>query len=220
MPIECKPLPRLKLLPKHGYAAVNRADPLRFYYWPVLGGLYRRRVELCLAECAGGRRVLEVGFGSGLTFLNLHGLYEEIHGLDLTAPAQEVTEKFAALGVATHLRQGDARRLPYEDGTFDTVLMVSILEHLKPGDQAAVAREVRRVLRPGGQFVYGVPVERPLMVFLFRLLACDIRKHHFSTPEDVRRGAASCLTLRRRVVMNGRPSFLGPVYEVSHFVKG
>ena len=55
---------KLKLLPLNEYAAVNREDPLRFYYWPFVGGFYRRRVEMCLAECTGGKRVLEVGFGS------------------------------------------------------------------------------------------------------------------------------------------------------------
>jgi len=47
-------LPKLRLLPYNEYAGVNRDDPLRFYFWPIIGRLYRRRVELCLAECAGG----------------------------------------------------------------------------------------------------------------------------------------------------------------------
>src|SRR4030042_2559668 len=81
-------LPKLKLLPYSEYAGVNRDDPLRFYFWPIIGRLYRRRVELCLGECAGGHRVLEVGFGSGGAFPNLSASYKEIYGLDLSASVE------------------------------------------------------------------------------------------------------------------------------------
>ena len=87
---------KLRLLPHDEYLGVNREDPIRFYYWPVFGRLYRTRVEMCLDECTGGERILEVGFGSGLTFLNLKDKYKEIHGLDLTADVKRVHGVFAA----------------------------------------------------------------------------------------------------------------------------
>src|SRR5437879_4648555 len=145
---------QLKLLPRREYAGVNRDDPIRFYSWPVLGRMYRKRVEMCLAECAGGERVLEVGFGSGVTLLNLHEKYREIHGLDLTADVAQVKRVFDARGIATDLRNGSVMRMPYADETFDTVLLISILEHLKPYEQYAAFREIWRVLKPGGQVVY------------------------------------------------------------------
>lgn len=180
-----KDLPKLKLLPYSEYAGVNKDDPLRFYFWPVIGKLYRRRIELCLAECTGGKRVLEVGFGSGVTFPNLNEKYEEIHGLDLTASVEEVGAVFEAKQIQTHLRNGSVLSMPYEDDFFDTILLISILEHLKPGEQAPAFREIRRVLKPGGQIVYGAPIERGLMVVFFRLLGFNIREHHFSTEKDV-----------------------------------
>jgi len=210
---------KLKLLPSHAYAGVNRNDPIRFYYWPILGGLYRRRVELCLAECRGGERVLEVGFGSGVTFLNLHDRYQEIHGLDLTADSAQVTAVFQARGIQTDLRNGSILQMPYADNSFDTVLLISILEHLKPHEQDQAFREMRRVLKPGGQVVYGVPVERPLMVIMFRLLGYNIREHHFSTEKDVAAAAGRVLDLVRRAPMLSPLSFLGRVYEVGHFIK-
>jgi ubiquinone/menaquinone biosynthesis C-methylase UbiE len=194
-------------------------DPMPFYYWPVLGRLYRRRVELCLAECAGGERVLEVGFGSGVSFLNLHEMYREIHGVDLTAAVESVTEAFKARGVPAFLRRGDVRDLPYPEGHFDTVLLISILEHLKPGDLDQALGEISRVLKPGGQMVYGVPVERPFMVFMFRLLGYDIRQHHFSTEDEVRAAAARHLTQVRVTPLKPWVPLVGAVYEVGHFVK-
>jgi len=210
---------KLNLLPRDQYRGVNGDDPIRFYYWPVLGRMYRKRVELCLAECTGGERVLEIGFGSGITFLNLAQTYREIHGLDLTAEVQRVSEVFAARGIQTDLRRGDVLAMPYLDNHFDTVLLISILEHLKPAEQAIAFSEIRRVLRPGGQVVYGVPIERPLMVFMFRRLGFDIREHHFSTEKNVREAAGRIM---KEVSVKGMGSFppgLGNVYEVGRFVK-
>lgn len=211
--------PRLNLLPVAEYCGVNRNDPIRFYSWPFFGPLYRRRVEQCLAECRGGRRVLEIGFGSGVTFLNLRALYDEIHGLDLTANVADVAALFARHGVTTHLRTGSVLDMPYEADTFDTVLLISILEHLQPTEQVPAFTEIRRVLKPGGQVVYGVPVERRLMQIGFRLLGYNIREHHFSTERDVRDAAVKVLRRERIVPLYSSLRLLGPVYEVGHFVK-
>jgi ubiquinone/menaquinone biosynthesis C-methylase UbiE len=211
--------PRLKLLSTDEYVGVNDDDPIRFYHWPLIGRMYRRRVELCLGECRGGERVLEIGFGSGLTFLNLHEQYKEIHGLDLTADASAVQAAFAKRNIDTQLRQGNVLEMPYPDNQFDTVLLISILEHLKPVDQPRAFAEIRRVLKPGGQVVYGIPIERPLMVFMFRRLGYDIRQHHFSTEKDVSGAAGQIMQKVRVVQMRSTPAIFGAVYEVGHFVK-
>ncbi len=213
------PIPKLKLLPYHHYRGNRRDDPLRFYYWPLIGILYRRRVELCLAQCTGGQRVLEVGFGSGATFLNLCDLYQEIHGLDLHAPVDEVARVFETRHIRVHLRKGSILSMPYHGAYFDTVLLISILEHLKPDEQDKAFSEISRILKPGGQVVYGVPVERPLMEWMFRCLGYNIREHHFSTEKDVFRAAARSLEKVKIVEMRGAPSLLGPIYVVGHFRK-
>jgi len=212
-------LTKLKLLPYHEYSGVDRNDPLRFYFWPVIGKMYRRRIELCLAECAGGERVLEVGFGAGVTFLNLHDKYKEIYGLDLNASVEDVAAVFRARQIETHLQNGSVLTTPYPDDFFDTVLLISILEHLKPSEQIQAFGEARRVLKPGGQVIYGVPVERRLMVAMFWLLGFNIREHHFSTQKDVFDAANSVLKKVKVIRMQSVPSFFGPVYEVGHFVK-
>jgi ubiquinone/menaquinone biosynthesis C-methylase UbiE len=211
--------PKLKLLAPSEYVGVNRDDPIRFYGVPGLGWLYRRRVEMCLEELTGGERVLEIGFGTGLTFFNLHDLYAEIHGLDLTASTDEITRFYRARGVETQLRQGDVRSLPYADGFFDSVLMISILEHLRPADLPAAFEEVRRVLKPGGQVVYGAPVERPLMVLAFRALGYDIHQHHFSTEAQIAAAADRALRRVRVRQLRGPLGLTGGLYEVGHFVR-
>ncbi len=88
---------RLQLLPIERYVGVDEKDPIKFYHLPVIGRMYQQRIELCLDQLAGGQSVLEVGFGSGVSFLNLSQLYREIHGIDLTADTRHVGEMFAAL---------------------------------------------------------------------------------------------------------------------------
>lgn len=209
----------LKLLPYKEYRGVRREYSVIFYYLPVIGKMYRRRVELCLAECTGGDSILEVGFGSGLTFLNLNTMYKRIHGLDLSCDVEEVAGVFAPLGIRPELRNGNVLEMPYPDNQFDTVLLISILEHLKPGELDRAFAEIKRVLKPGGQVVYGVPVERPLMVAMFALLGYNIRKHHFSTERDVFTAAAKQFEPVRLTPMKSTPALFGTVYEIGHLIK-
>lgn len=210
---------KLKLYPLREFARDNPSDPIRYYYWPLLGRLYRQRVELCLAECSGGERVLEVGFGCGLTFQNLAGMYHEVHGLDLFADIEKVDKFFQEKGIRTHLKNGNVLDMPYPAEVFDSVLLISILEHLKPEEQPVAMREIRRVLKPGGQLVYGVPVERPLMAFLFRIMGVNIRELHFSTEADVSRNADQVFRRIKVIDMKGLIPGLGAVYQIGHFVR-
>lgn len=207
---------RLKMLAPGEYASHPTFDPIKFYRLPVFGKLYRRRVEMCLAECTGGERVLEVGFGSGVTFLNLSEMYREIHGIDLTSPVDVVASVFEKRRLPVFLQTGDVLEMTYADDYFDTVLLISILEHLKPADLALAFKEIFRVLKPGGQVVFGVPVDRRLMIVAFRLLGYDIGLHHFSSEKEVVAAAGSCFGDGRVVVMK---SLFGPIYEVGSFVK-
>jgi ubiquinone/menaquinone biosynthesis C-methylase UbiE len=213
-------LPELTLLSYKEYRGILKEYSVIFYYLPFFGYMYRRRVELCLDQCTGGAKILEIGFGSGLTFLNLDAMYEQIYGLDLTCDIEEVKKVFAPHGVYPELRNGDILKMPYGDDQFDTVLLISILEHLKSHELEQAFSEIKRVLKPGGQVVYGVPIERPLMVFMFRILGYDIRDHHFSTEKDIAETAERFLRKVSVEAMKAFPSFFGNVYEVGHFVKG
>ena len=211
---------KLELLPYKEYTGVLKEYSVIFYYLPIFGRMYRRRVELCLAECKGGDSILEIGFGSGLTFLNLAESYGKIFGLDLTCDTEAVSGVFAKRGIHPELKNGNVTEMPYPDNTFDTVLLISILEHLKPDELDSAFGEIKRVLKPGGQVVYGVPVERPFMVFMFMLLGYDIRKYHFSTEQDVANAAVRHFEKVRVMPMKSTPAVFGSVYEIGHFVKG
>jgi ubiquinone/menaquinone biosynthesis C-methylase UbiE len=211
--------PKLRLLPAAKYKGVNQYDPIKYYYWPIFGRMYRRRVELALSECTGGERILEVGFGTGLAFPNLHDMYKEIHGIDLTADIQAVQSVFESTGIPLFLEKGDVLNMPYQDNFFETVMLVSILEHLKPPELEQAFAEVRRVLKPEGQMIYGTPVEKPFMVFMFRMLGHNIRDEHFSTEKEIAEGAYKVFSNGHVINMNSIPPIAGTVYTVGNFVK-
>jgi ubiquinone/menaquinone biosynthesis C-methylase UbiE len=210
---------RLQLLPLKEYVRIDAHDPIRFYGLPVIGRMYRQRMALCLGELSGGERVLEVGFGSGASFLNLQRLYRKIYGLELTRDVAPMAGFCKRHGIPAHLKNGDLLALPYADKSFDAVLLISVLEHLQPDGLRRAFAEVRRVLRPGGQAVYGVPVERRLMEWMYRLLGTDISEEHFSTQDDVYSAACGALDAVRVHRMQGPLGLFGQVYEVGHFVK-
>src|SRR3990172_7484161 len=109
---------RLQLLSPAEDPGVGRDDPIRFYASPVFGRLYRRRVELCLDHLPGGRRILEIGFGSGATFPNLVELYDEVWGVDPGVEVEAIQSFWRERGISTRLLRGSVPDLPFPEGHF------------------------------------------------------------------------------------------------------
>jgi len=100
-------------------------------------------------------RSLELGCGTGFFTLNLKlaGVLDEGHVTDLSPGMVAVAERNAAsLGFQVQGRVADAERLPYDDDSFDLVIGHAVLHHIP--DVELALREVLRVLRPGGRFVF------------------------------------------------------------------
>jgi demethylmenaquinone methyltransferase / 2-methoxy-6-polyprenyl-1,4-benzoquinol methylase len=71
----------------------------------------------------------------------------------------------AAAAQKVRLQEGDARNLPFEDGTFDALTFTYLLRYVE--DPAATLRELARVVKPGGTIAgleFGLPrgIWRPL----------------------------------------------------------
>jgi len=174
--------PKLVLYPYREYISIDQNDPLKFYYFPIVKTLYRERLLRCLAQCRGGNSILEVGFGSGLTFPNLNPKYKKIVGIEKNSIENigKIDQIFKRKGINLNLSSGDLLNLPFFANSFDTVLVISVLEHLYPQNQYNAFREIHRVLKPDGQLVYGVPIENSFMTFMFAVLGTRINLFHFS----------------------------------------
>ena len=111
----------------------------------------RIRAELFARWVGTGKRLLEVGCGSG-ALLELYVKGNRVTGLDIDKPALEACRE--RLGVDT-VWADFSTNLPFDDGSFDVVVAGETLEHV-PYPSIFLA-EVRRVLVPGGLFVGSVP---------------------------------------------------------------
>lgn len=94
-------------------------------------------------------RVLEVGFGTGLNMAYYdRARVEKVFALDPFMHLPERTaERIARSGLDVELVQAGAESIPFEDKTFDTVLMTYTLCSI-PQPEAALS-EIRRVLKTG-----------------------------------------------------------------------
>jgi SAM-dependent methyltransferase len=103
-----------------------------------------------------GRRVLELGCGAAAGARWLAGQGAEVTGLDLSAGMlRHAAEAARRSGVRVPLVQADALALPFRDAAFDVVCTAfGAIPFV--ADSGAVMREVARVLRPGGRWVFSI----------------------------------------------------------------
>jgi len=194
---------------------IDDDDPLRFYYVPVVGHLYRRRLEMASALLDGHRgRVVEVGYGSGVFLPELAAVSgTRVIGVDRHREGAAVRAMARREGVDAILVTGDVLRLPFAARTVDALVCLSVLEHIAALDDAAA--ELHRVLRPGGVAILGYPRVDKLMGALFRAIGfADIERHHVSTPRDIEAALGRVLT---RDVTRPWPRGPVPLYHVSRW---
>ena len=161
-------------------------DPIEYYRRPLIGRLFRERINRGLRLLPHRRfeRVLEVGYGAGAVQLALAPHTAELHGIDLDADPEIVRRILEAKGHRAQLSCGDVYGLQYDTAHFDLVVSFSVFEHLHEYERAL--REVHRVLAPGGLFLLGMPAVNKLMEAAFFAIGFrGIDDHHVTTPRAV-----------------------------------
>ncbi len=131
-------------------AAVNSAisfSGLNVDFFTRAKGLYIARV---LAERFGDLsqlELLDVGCGIG----NLHpfftGKVRSITGVDVSA---ECIATARQRNPSVVYRSYDGERLPFDDACFDVAFTICVMHHVLPQQWPTFARELRRVIKPGG----------------------------------------------------------------------
>ena len=125
-------------------------------------------------------RLLDVGGGTGRVAYSLLGKASQLLVVDLSF--EMLRQAIAKPGLLPANAYSEV--LPFPDGSFDCVIMVDALHHVV--NQAQTARELWRVLRPGGRIV----IEEPdIRTFLVKLIAVGekvlLMRSHILNPSQI-----------------------------------
>ena len=147
----------MRLLPREALLKTGPVDHADWNYKPLLGSIQRLRFKLALEliQEKRYRRILEIGYGSGVFMPELSNYCGELFGVDVHDCAPAVTACLSQNGVNASLHSSAAESLPFEDGFFDCVVAVSSLEFVSDLEQ--VCQEVCRVLSPVGRLIVITP---------------------------------------------------------------
>lgn len=113
-----------------------------------------RRIESLLDQPA-GKTNLDLGGDNGVISYLLRRRGGEWHSADLD---ERTVESIRQL-VGENVHRLDGARLPFPDRSFHQVVVVDYLEHIQ--DDGLFARELARILKPGGRVIINVPHLRP-----------------------------------------------------------
>jgi demethylmenaquinone methyltransferase/2-methoxy-6-polyprenyl-1,4-benzoquinol methylase len=155
---------------------------------------------LQLAGVHEGQRVLDVACGTGRGTVGLAqavGEMGRVDALDLSqAMIEQACPKLDKLGLNhwVHFKQGNARELPYPDGTFDLVYNGYMFDLIRLEGFLPILKEMARVLKPGGKLVL-VNMSKP-----------DAKKTFYETVYE-----------KRWSVMPCRPVLMSPYLEKAGF---
>lgn len=171
-------------------------------HWWYRGRRRIIRAELDRLPLRPGARILDAGCGSGRTLEEL-SRYGEVFGIELDPGAAEM----ARGRDCGEVRVGRLEELPWEDGYFDLITCLDVIEHT-PDDRVTL-RELRRVAQPGGFLLVTVPAYQGLWSMH------DVANHHYRRYSRSRLSAAAGEAgwrVRRMTSFNGL--LLGPAAAV------
>lgn len=145
-------------------------------YEAWLASFGKSQLHLMYRQWVRGGKILEIGCGAGhlITALREDCSARDITGLDISAGML----KLAASRGCSSLVEGSASDLPFAEGSFDTVIAAVWVFRYLP-DRERALREVRRVLRAGGELLFDVPLfTGAALEAVSEVVRCPLRWRH------------------------------------------
>jgi len=128
------------------------------YRKPLADTPYPLEYVFYLAGDLEGQVVIELGSGDGLNTVKLAVLVGRVTAVDISDESLRLTRQRARANRVDHKIRcvnGDAANIGLRDRSADLVIAVAILHHV---EIAQAAREISRVLRPGGRAIFMEPL--------------------------------------------------------------
>ena len=185
-------------------------DAVDQYFTGGFGWVLRQRLQWVRDALPRGQlfRVLEIGYGSAIFFYELSRHVDTIIGVDVHPYGAAVRKRLVADRIPAELTQASGMALPFRDGSFDAVIIVSALEFMD--DPGLCLTESLRVVKPGGLVTAVTPRTLPWADRLYRILVgCDPESDFRGGRDRVQRALADP-TLRAE--RHNRPWGLPPVF--------
>ncbi|MBN1585114.1 methyltransferase domain-containing protein [Candidatus Uhrbacteria bacterium] len=145
---------RLKNEVAHGKYILEKGEQI--WNWSSAAGKLRwaRRCELFRGVLGGdGKKILEIGCGTGLFTLEIAKTGNEIIAIDISNDLLGVARK-RVYGDNVEFRIENAYQTSFIDGFFDFIVGSSVLHHL---DVDRAIREFYRLIKPGGEIIFTEP---------------------------------------------------------------
>lgn len=131
-----------------------------------------------------GKRVLEIGVGLGADHEQFARAGAILSGIDLTDRAVANTQqRLNVFALKSNLRVGDAEALPFADASFDVVYSWGVIHHSP--DTPTAAREILRVLAPGGRFAVMVYHRYSMVGYMLWLRYALLKLRPFQSLDDI-----------------------------------
>jgi len=214
---------RLVLPKKENIYNTSDSDIKRFYYssFPPISWVFKKRLKMVLdllkPEKGGkSKNLLEIGAGSGILLPSLKLMTNSLYAGDVHDNIPFVKKLMSKEGLNNlDFRKFSITKIPFASNKFDSVVAVSVLEHIPELDKAA--EELYRITNKNGALVIGIPVDNILtkLGFIFLGVGAFVAKDHCNDHKMI----IEALGKRFKLVKLKRFPWIFPIYFAIKFKK-
>jgi SAM-dependent methyltransferase len=121
--------------------------------WAERNSFLSSQIALKIQEFSNRAKLgLDVGCSTGEIASNI----KKITGVEFCGIEPFLSEK-VIIKNGIEIRKAWAHGIPFDNDTFDVVVMTSVYEHIQPHERFLSIQEIYRVLKPGGIFISQIP---------------------------------------------------------------